>query len=86
MSSNFSQAPGTNLSLSCVHNSSIQIVIACQEDGRWEPDPHTFSSICYSNESHSGESKIPIICKHSANMLRILGLFYMQRSMKLLQE
>ena len=46
MSSNFSQAPGTNLSLSCVHNQSIQIIITCQDDGWWEPNPQPFHLLC----------------------------------------
>ena len=48
MSSNFSQAPGTNLSLSCKHNPSINTTIVCQEDGRWEPD---ITAYCHINDS-----------------------------------
>ena len=50
MSSYFSQAPGTNLSLSCVHNTSIQNTITCQNDGRWEPNPHSLSALCDIND------------------------------------
>ena len=46
MSSNFSQAPGTNLSLSCMHNQSIQTIITCRNDGQWEPNPRPFHLLC----------------------------------------
>ena len=51
MSSNFGQAPGINLSLSCVLNQSIQIIIACQDDGRWEPNPQPFHLLCEFHDS-----------------------------------
>ena len=58
INSNFSQAPGANLSFSCVHNPSIQITVVCQDDGRWEPNPQSFSLLCNIKDLDNSESCI----------------------------
>ena len=44
----FSQAPGTQIILSCHMYSTVNtysdVVITCESDGRWSPDPE--SSLC----------------------------------------
>ena len=39
----FSQAPGTQIMLSCHMYSTVNrdIVITCESDGRWNPDPES---------------------------------------------
>ena len=37
--STFSQAPGTQILLSCYFYMDGYVITICQEDGRWEPDP-----------------------------------------------
>ena len=60
--SNFSQAPGTNLSLTCVHNQAVLTSIVCQDDGLWEPNPHAFTSLCDINDSGESASLYMFSC------------------------
>ena len=42
----FSQAPGTQITLVCdVYTMIGNVIITCESDGRWEPDPES-SLLC----------------------------------------